>query len=191
MPKIRWLSIIRWPTLCLFLLVCCACSDATRSTTTEQLTKDEAQRLAWLVEDVCHGLERRPSELLTETCSISTKHFVRWLRTTVASSKHVAYPTLMEKRIQRWQIIRNGLEKTFITRNQNGILTIAASDTAQLYKGAVMEENIARHKLDTIILGQSGLDGRSLRAKFLLEQLRLARQELDNQHLSTLNREEH
>ncbi len=163
---------------CLFFLV--ACAQGSRS---HKLSQHEIDACAWLIEDICHGLNRSPRELVTATSSIGQLNIATWLSRGDLSTEQDSFPLYIQKRRDLWLLLHQGIQTGVITTAADGYLTLLASGDpvqSQIFTDAINNENQLRLNIDRLALQHAGLEARSQRAQALLRALNKARRQLDH-----------
>lgn len=165
------------------VLCCCLCACGTPRSTVH-MSQKEMQACAWLIEDICHGLQRSGAELVHEDSSMAQLNIASWLANGDLSVEQDSYPLHIKKRRRQWLVISQGLRDGSIHSRNNGQLELAEDIEhmkRQIFSKSIDEENQLRINTDRIALKHAGLEARSERARTLLHLLRTARVQLDRQ----------
>ena len=169
-------------TLLLLLLCFSACTQNTRS---NKLSQYEIDACAWLIEDICHGLNRSPRELVTAESSIGQLNIATWIGRGDLSTVQDSYPLYIQKRRDIWLLLRQGIQTGAIISQADGYLRLVDSSDhvqRQIFAEAINNENQLRLNIDRLALQHAGLEARSQRAQALLRALNKARRQLDHHH---------
>jgi hypothetical protein len=154
------------------------------------LTTGEIELVAWYIEDVCHGLPRRPGELAAVDASDSLQGIAAWAVGTERDGVSVAHPDRMEARRTRWRLLAAAARDGLLRSSADGLLELlpAAAElkpterqVRELLAADLARENRARLELDALLLSRAGLRRDSPAGESLLTELRRARSELDQQ----------
>lgn len=147
----------------------------------QQLTADEAERTAWYCEEVAHGLDRDPFELVDEGASEGMRNIALWALGHVEDVTPTRDPSQLERRARRWPLLRDGLRSGALVMDPSGLIALAPEITDEdrrVFSPAVEGENIDRLALNSLLLSRGQLRPGSLRADQLVGALRQARIEL-------------
>jgi hypothetical protein len=142
------------------------------------LSQEEGRRVAWYVEDVAHGLERRPGELAYEAGSEGLDSVATWAAGDLVRGEQVAQPKPLEARRKRWPLLAKALGEGILAIDSAGLLRVDVS-TAEavdpILRDAMRAENIDRATTVDIVLGMGKVPPDSRRASSILSDLIEAR----------------
>lgn len=147
----------------------------------QQLLSPEVEQVVWYAEDLSHGLQRDPFELVSENSSKGMQNVALWALSKVNDQDLIAHPTQLQARIDRWPILQQGIHEGVIVLTPDGLLRLLpSSDELQrrLYVATIRKENLDRLAITNLLLGRGQLDPRSERGQQLIERIRQARLEL-------------
>ena len=147
----------------------------------QQLGADEARAVAWYVEEVAHGLESDPFELVEEGASEGMRNIALWALGHIEDVTPVRPPSQLESRARRWPVLAQGLRSGALVLDPSGLVALAADiadEVRRLYADAVESENLDRLALNSLLLSRGELVPGSRRADHLVGELRRARLEL-------------
>jgi len=146
-----------------------------------QLTADESERTAWYCEEVAHGLERDPFELVDEGASEGMRNIALWVLGHVEDVTPTRAPSQLAGRAKRWPLLRDGLRTGALVLDPSGLIALAPDidqDERRIYAPAVESENVDRLALTSLLLSRGNLRPGSARADTLVDDLRRARLDL-------------
>jgi len=141
----------------------------------------EVELVAWYMEDLAHGLERDPYELLTAEPSQGMEAIALWALGSVTDNRSTEPPRLLRTRRARWPLLVRGLnEGAILLDPENGLLRLddaLSTQTRSLYVDDVDQENLDRLQLDSILLARGKLHPDARRGEELLRALTAARRQ--------------
>lgn len=167
--------------LLLAAVFACACGDR------RNLTRDEAEIVAWYVEDVAHGIPRRPEELRLVEGSQRVGRIADWMMGNDIRGVREP-PALLQARRNRLQLVSNLMKQGLIVAAPDSGL-LAPRPGLELVEREVAEpivdsENRDRRSLDGIILSMA--DAPKAITERYLAVVRRARLELDARSGATI-----
>jgi hypothetical protein len=123
-------------------------------------TFDEAELVAWYVEDVAHGALRRPEELITASPSEGLLQIAQWARgrSTGEAADLSQQPRQLEARRRRWPVLRGMITGGLVTVAAGGRLVLAGQATPHerdLVLGIISDEERERDAIDVLVLNFS------------------------------------
>ncbi|MDA3959793.1 MAG: hypothetical protein PF961_03310 [Planctomycetota bacterium] len=147
----------------------------------ERLTAAEAERIAWYCEDISHGLDRDPYELVREDASAGMRAIALWALGELDDKQSVKNPQLLAVRAGRWPLLHQGMRRSIVLIEGSGMLRLdpeASKEDRELFADLVAAENSSRLALTSLLVSQGGIAADSRRGEYLVYQLRQARREL-------------
>jgi hypothetical protein len=112
---------------------------------------DEITLIAWYVEDIAHGAQRVPGELVTPDASEALKRIYVWSRPSAGERQ----PRQLESRRTRWPALRALIGEGAVATNKAGFLVVtgeASTDEARIGRELVAAENTDRQSIDLMML---------------------------------------
>lgn len=147
------------------------------------LTANEAEMVAWYVEDIAHGLPRDPGELMLQQSSDGMDAIASWATGSRRDDRLVGQPKPLQARLERWGLLARGLRATAVRTTPDGLLRLqdgglsAAQQRSlgELVPNAVQQENLDRAATFQILLALGELEEGSRVGTVLLSKLLQAR----------------
>ena len=131
-----------------------------------RLSPDEAERIAWYVEDVAHGIERKPTELIYADGSDALLRVARWAQGNQRDGVIVQLPEPIDQRSQRWALLAQGIAQGLVAYSESGQLRLVEEAVAALadddpffllLEPALRQENIDRVRTSQVVIGLTGV----------------------------------
>lgn len=169
---------------CLLLLVAALVLGGCGRGMPVTLSSDEAGRVAWFVEDVCHGLPRSADELLVEGASEALLRLYAWLSGPQESGLSRALPEPLGMRRERWrQLLGPGLRRGALASGERyGLVSLqpqASPLDGRILLDPIQQENFDRQQTHEILLRIADLRPESPRGREFEQVLIRARFHLD------------
>jgi hypothetical protein len=147
------------------------------------LDREECATVAWYIEDMAHGLERRPGELALVEGSAAMARIATWAASGPAPDRP---PAQLGSRRMRWSVLRALFQQGLAVVLENGLeagLVAGRPDLSHDDQAMVLPvvdvENQDRRNLDAIILTIA--HAREGTGRLYREQLLRARIQLDHE----------
>lgn len=142
------------------------------------ISNDEMQQVVWYVEDLAHGIERKPTELIFPDGTESMLRVAQWAQGNRQDGVLVRQPEPLQQRLTRWPIVAKGLAQGLVAYTESGQLrmvgetvdSVGVTDTfVQILEPAVRQENIDRVRTAQVVIGLTGVSQDLLRQVRLVE----------------------
>lgn len=132
-----------------------ACAGAPRT-----FTADEAESVAWFVEDVARGNERRPEELSPIQPSDGMRQVAVWAAGSRVRGRYIP-PRPLEARRNRWPALHSLFTQALALSLDNGLVAgrpdLSRDDRAYVLS-IIDDENHDRRAIDAVVLSASQAD---------------------------------
>ena len=142
-----------------------------------QLAEDEVELVAWYAEDVAHGLDRDPFELVSEDASDGRLQIATWALARIDGGQASAHPAILTGRRSRWPVVQRGFREGLLAIDPADGQLVPAPDTSlgTTWQELLAQENLDRLQTARILLARGEITAVSLRGRQLLATLRDAR----------------
>jgi hypothetical protein len=148
------MSPLRTVILLAAVLICCSCSGARP----RAATGDELEIVAWYVEDVAHGIDRRPEELLLVDGSQRMQRIAEWALGSEIRGQR-APPRLLLARRNRMPLLASAMRQDLVVLlPDSGLLAPKPGldrEEREVAEALVDSENHDRRAIDAIVLAMA------------------------------------